>query len=309
MPKDRIKEQVTLGIVGDSAAGKTTLSRGIAQILGVDRVVEICSDDYHRYSRAERSAIGVSALDVEANYIDIMEQHFTLLCSGNAILKPIYNHDGGTLDRPKYIAPQPYVVIEGLLGYTTRRMRQCYDVKVFLAPDEDLRVRWKIQRDTLKRGYSRDEVLASLEKRKEDSPRFISPQRTYADMVVTFFPPPGQADESGGGLHVRIYLRPTLPHPDIGAIAGCDEGLTLELIRGPDGKPVDMLTIGDITDARARKVEDWLWDQIPEASHLRENVGQFTDQKNQRAYSHPLALTQLLITYHMVKAALGVHAV
>jgi phosphoribulokinase len=36
---------VILGIVGDSAAGKTTLSRGIAQILGEDQVTIICTDD------------------------------------------------------------------------------------------------------------------------------------------------------------------------------------------------------------------------------------------------------------------------
>ena len=45
MPKDRVKDQVILGIVGDSAAGKTTLSRGIAEILGRDRVAVMCSDD------------------------------------------------------------------------------------------------------------------------------------------------------------------------------------------------------------------------------------------------------------------------
>ena len=50
-----------------------------------------------------------------------------------------------------------------------------------------------------------------------------------------------------------------------------------------------------------------LWTLLPEAKHLRENVGQF-DVKEPRIISHPLALTQLLITYHMVKAALGVHA-
>lgn len=309
MPKQRVKEQVILGIVGDSAAGKTTLSRGIAEILGRDRVVVICSDDYHRYSRAERAERGVSALDPAANYIDIMEQHFGLLCRGEPILKPIYNHHGGTLDAPEYVTPKPYVIIEGLLGYTTRAMRQCFDVKIYLEPVEELRIRWKIQRDTAKRGYTEAQVRASLEKRKHDSPRFISPQRTYADMVVSFFPPPQDAEESGEHLHVRHYLRPTLPHPDLSDFADQDEGVTLELVRGPDGKPVDMLTIGDITDDRATKLEEYLWGLIPEASHLRDNVGAFTDMDNQPARSHPLALSQLLITYHMVKAALGVHAV
>jgi phosphoribulokinase len=309
VPKQRVKEQVILGIVGDSAAGKTTLSRGIAEILGPDRVAVICSDDYHRFSRTERAARNVSALDPAANYIDIMEQHFGLLCRGQPILKPIYNHSGGTLDSPEYVEPKPYVIIEGLLGYTTREMRQCFDVKVYLEPVEELRIRWKIQRDTAKRGYTEEQVLASLEKRKADSPAFISPQRVFADMVVTFFPPPEDREESGGNLHVRHYLRPTLPHPDLSDFADQDEGVTLELIRGPDGKPVDMLTIGDITDERATKLEEYLWGLIPEASHLRDNVGAFTDMDNQPARSHPLALSQLLITYHMVKAALGVHAV
>lgn len=309
MPKQRVKAQVVLGIVGDSAAGKTTLSAGIAQILGPDRVAVVCSDDYHRHSRVDRAATGLSALDPEANYMDIMEQHFELLYRGEPILKPIYNHKGGTLDAPEYVEPKPYIIVEGLLGFTTRRMRQCFDVKVYLQPEEDLRVRWKIRRDTAKRGYSREQVLAELARREADSPRFIHPQRKYADMVVNFFPPPGRAEETGGHLHVRHYLRPTLPHPDLSEFAHRDEGVTLELTRGPDGKPVDLLTLGDITDERALKLEDYLWEQIPEASHLRENVGRYTNEENRPAISHPLALTQLLITYHMVKAALGVHAV
>ena len=48
---------VILGIVGDSAAGKTTLTSGIAAILDPDRVACICSDDYHRYGRPERGRL------------------------------------------------------------------------------------------------------------------------------------------------------------------------------------------------------------------------------------------------------------
>ena len=66
---------------------------------------------------------------------------------------------------------------------------------------------------------------------------------------------------------------------------------------------------GHIDDRSARRVEDLLWELIPEASHLREHVGAFADRSNRQAKSYPLALTQLLIAYHMVKAALGVHAV
>ncbi len=49
---------IILGIVGDSAAGKTTLTRGIAQVLGPENVTLICTDDYHRYDRQQRAEIG-----------------------------------------------------------------------------------------------------------------------------------------------------------------------------------------------------------------------------------------------------------
>jgi len=87
-------------------------------------------------------------------------------------------------------------------------------------------------------------------------------------------------------------------------------GLKLELSRDIDGKPVDVLDIaGDIDAKRAKAMEELLWGLIPEAQHLRDKLGQFIDEHNETAISHPLALSQLFITYHMVKAAMGVHAI
>ncbi len=312
MLQTRVDHPIILGIVGDSASGKTTLTRGIAQILGADRVATICSDDFHKYSRAERAANGFSALHPDANHIDILEQQLEQLRQGRPILKPVYNHQTGMLEAPEYVAPQPYIIVEGLLGYATRRMRDSYDVKIYLEPDEQLRVRWKIQRDMATRGYSREQVLRSLEKRKDDGPAFIHPQRTFADVVVSFFPPSDSALESGEHLNVRQILRPTLPHPDLTTMLNgrSNSGLLLELARDRDGKPVDVLELqGNLSDTRAERLEDLLWDLIPEASHLRTNVGKFTDEQNRSILSHPLALTQLMITFHMIKAALGVHAV
>lgn len=313
MPKNRrVQRPIILGIVGDSAAGKTTLTAGIANILGPERVVTICTDDYHRYSREERARNGISALDPRGNYIDILEQHIRHLRNGDPILKPIYNHDGGSLDAPEYVKPREYVILEGLLGYSTRAMRDCYDVKVYLEPTEELRRRWKVQRDTQKRGYSKEQVLQSLERRAGDSRDFIRPQRTFADIVVQFYPPEGHADESGAHLNVRHTLRPTLPHPDLTPLLDLSSknGFRLSLARDIDGKPVDVLEIaGDIGRRRAQAMEELLWKLIPEAQHLRENVGLFTDSRNETAMSHPLALSQLFITYHMVKAAMGVHVI
>jgi phosphoribulokinase len=309
MPHNRvINRPIILGLVGDSAAGKSTLASGISAILGPDRVAVLRSDDYHCHARAERRRIGVTALNPRANYLDILEQHLCLLRQGKPVLKPVYDHARGTLERPVLLEPRDFIIVEGLLGYHTRTLRDCYDVKVFLDPDEDLRIKWKTARDCAERGYTADEVAASLERRRDDSQTHILPQRTFADIVVRFHPPENTPDESGARLNARHLLRPTLPHPDLGPVldAGGKSGFRLALARDTDGKPVDVLDIaGDIESRRAKAVEDLLWSLIPEANHLRAPLGQFTDFLGKAQQSHPLALSQLLITYHLVKAALG----
>ncbi len=149
---EQVDHPIILGIVGDSASGKTTLAAGVAQILGEDRCTVMCTDDYHAFDRSERAKLGLSALDPRANYVDILEQHLRLLREGHAILKPLYDHARGTLERPVYLQPKDFVIAEGLLGYTTRAMRDCYDVKIYLDPIEDLRRKWKRRRDTTQRG-------------------------------------------------------------------------------------------------------------------------------------------------------------
>ena len=53
---------ILLGIVGDSAAGKTTIMRGLTQLLGPERVSHVCTDDYHKYDRQERARLNITPL-------------------------------------------------------------------------------------------------------------------------------------------------------------------------------------------------------------------------------------------------------
>src|ERR1022692_2798014 len=76
---------VMLAIAGDSAAGKTTLTRGIAAALGPARATTICVDDYHRYDRAERAGLDFTVLSPAGNYIEVMEQHLQLLALGRPV--------------------------------------------------------------------------------------------------------------------------------------------------------------------------------------------------------------------------------
>jgi phosphoribulokinase len=300
------RRPVLLGIIGDSAAGKTTLSQGLINLLGPERVTHICTDDYHRYDREERARLGITALNPDCNYLDILELHLERLHYGQPILKPVYDHRTGTFIRPAYVNPREFVIVEGLLGFHSAVMRQFYDVKVYLQPPEDLRRVWKVRRDTSKRGYAAQQVLAELEKREPDSCDFIRPQRQYADMVVQFSPPRGvSAEQANGHLDVRLVLRPTIPHPDLtdgpGGQAG-DSGIRLALARDT-GRPVDILEIdGSVTPEQTAYLEETIWQQLPGVQPIpADQFGAYQDGGGMR-HSDPLALTQLLLTYHLLRA-------
>ena len=100
-------------------AGKSTFSNGLVEIIGRDRVTAVCTDDYHKYDRAERSSFGITPLHPECNYIDVMEQHLERLHYGFPILKPVYDHSTGSLVRPEYVVPREFVIVDGLLAFHT----------------------------------------------------------------------------------------------------------------------------------------------------------------------------------------------
>ena len=301
---------IVLGIVGDSAAGKTTMGNGIARILGEHRVTVIDTDDYHRYNRIERTKRKITALHPEGNYLDIIEQHLELLKRGEPVLKPNYNHATGDFDPPAYIEPRQFIIVEGMLGYFTNAMRSCYDIKAFLAPPEELRFMWKLKRDVARRGYTEEGVLKEMALRKRDSETYIQPQRKWADMVISFYPPAECKDETGARLNVSLILRPTLPSPDLSGVLVKDDkegGISLWLDRDM-GLPVDRLEIdGSMPDERAKQLINLLWGHIP-GEHRQEHkdaIGMIAGATGQDTRSYPLAITQLLVGLHLLKAASG----
>jgi phosphoribulokinase len=297
MPRPR---PIILGVVGDSAAGKTTLTRGLVRVLGKDKVAHVCTDDYHRYDREQRKELDITPLNPACNYVDIMAQDLRHLRTGEAILKPVYSHADGTFRAPVYVRPHAFSVVEGLLGYHTPEMRECYDVRVFLKPPEDLRRHWKVQRDCSRRGYTTNEVLAELDRREPDSAAFIRPQERYADMVVSFLP--GETNNPDL-LDAELILREGLPHPDLTPFIGNGgRGITLE-----EGDRERLVRIpGDIDPDRAAELEEGIWDRLHFAPHLRsQRLGEFTIGIDLHR-SESLALVQLLILYHVATARAAV---
>jgi phosphoribulokinase len=291
-----VARSIVVGIVGDSGAGKTTVSRGLVRVLGDQHVTHVSADDYHRYDRRRRTELGVTPLHPDSNHLDILTQHLIHLRRGEPVLKPVYNHRNGEFEAPVYVRAANFLVVEGLLNFHSETLRSAHDVRVMLTPPERLRRAWKLKRDCTRRGYTTDEVLAELDVRAADSEAFIEPQREHADIVVAFRP--GRAGDPAH-LDADVVLRDTLPHPDLSPLLdGSSDGPALIkrerewLLRIP----------GDLDPGHAAELEEAVWERMSFASHLRiRRLGEFTVGTD-LLRSDSLALVQLLILYHVVTA-------
>jgi phosphoribulokinase len=289
---------VMLAIAGDSASGKTTITSGLLRALGPDRCTAVCVDDYHRYDRQERRGLPFTALHPDCNYIDIVEQHLQLLATGHPVLKPVYDHHTGLLARPEYVEPRQFVIVEGLLPLHTRLAAACFDVTVYLNPPEEIRRAWKIRRDTAQRGYTSQQVRAELGRREPESAAFIRPQRRRADIVVRFAPVAQRRDPPGTPLSAELLLRPTIRHPDLSAVLS--DSMHLKLTRDEDGRPVDALHIhGYVPREDSQMLEKAIWADFGDGADLPRSLGELDNGQR----SEPLAITQLLLLYHLLEAA------
>jgi phosphoribulokinase len=296
---------ILLGIAGDSAAGKTTLTRGLVRILGEAQVTHVCADHYHRYDRGQRAKRRVTPLNPDCNYLDILEHDLEHLRAGAPILKPVYRHQDGTFGPAEYVSPGTFTIVEGLLAMHTPAMRDTYDVRVYLDPPEDLRRQWKVQRDCTRRGYTTDQVLEELDRREPDAEAYVRPQQRHADLVISFMP-----GERGDQEHLdaKVTMRPGLIHPELSGLGnGCDDGVSV-VERGAE---TCLWVPGQIRPEQSAAIQEAIWERMHFASHLRtERLGEFTvGTRLQRSES--LAITQLLVLYQLVtaRAAIAVGAV
>jgi phosphoribulokinase len=290
-----VSRAIVVGVIGDSGAGKTTVTRGLVRVLGDDRVTHVSADDYHRFDRRRRAELGVTPLHPDSNHLDILTQHLIHLRRGEPVLKPVYSHRDGTFQPPVYVRPASFLVVEGLLNFHTETLRSVHDVRVALMPPEQLRRAWKVKRDCTRRGYTTDEVLAELDRRQHDAEAFIQPQREHADIVIAFRP----SSRDPAHLDADVILRDTLPHPDLQPLLdGTSSGPALVkrerewLLRIP----------GDLDPDHAAALEEAVWERMSFANHLRiRRLGEFTVGTD-LLRSDSLALVQLLILYQVVTA-------
>ncbi|HEX8904959.1 MAG TPA: hypothetical protein VF771_08980, partial [Longimicrobiaceae bacterium] len=271
-----------LGIVGDSGSGKSTVAQGVASLIGADRVSTLELDDYHRYTRAERQEMGVTALHPTVHNFPLMQEHLRLLGRGRPVRNRRYDHSDGTFGPIRVVHPNEVVLVRGLLGFPTDELRAAYDLAVFLQPEPELLFRWKLRRDVKTRGYSEAEVLKHIARHLLDSKEYVLPQADRADLVVQYEIPEWDAPDS----EVRATL--TLRRGAAEAVRGNGIMHRFDGFVSFDEGDDDALTLTVDAHLPCEMVDGWAEERFPE-SFTPGVLGSFMDDDGGESRLVPLA--------------------
>jgi uridine kinase len=177
-----------IGIAGDSGAGKDKAAALLTQLLGERDVILLSGDDYHRWERGDAKWQQLTHLDPKSNRLHEQLEHSVALRGGRGIVKAAYDHQSGTFTRPETVDPRKNIIVQGLHSFLLEQQRRLFDLRVFMDPDERLRLFWKLRRDASLRGHSPASVKAALGKRAKDRLASVLPQREHADLVLSLRP-------------------------------------------------------------------------------------------------------------------------
>lgn len=173
-----------IGVGGDSGSGKTTFSNMVKNLYGPSQTTIIKGDDMHKWERGDNNWRKKTHLDPSSNHIHKEIEFIKFLKKGITIKRRSYDHKSGKFTIPSKIKSKRVVIYEGLHPFYLSDMKNSFDISFFIQPDENLRKKWKIERDTNKRGYSKEKIIKQLKDREKDSLKYIQSQAAAADVVV-----------------------------------------------------------------------------------------------------------------------------
>ena len=179
---------VIIGVAGGTASGKTTVSDAILERVGRQHIIYLQHDSYYRdlsyLPLEERTKLNFDHPD--ALETELLVSHLRQLQAGEPVEVPIY--DFATYRRSeetRRIEPRSVILLEGLLIFVDKELREMMDVKLYVDTDADLRFIRRLQRDIQERGRTMESVIHQyLTTVRPMHLEFVEPSKRYADIII-----------------------------------------------------------------------------------------------------------------------------
>ncbi len=188
------QKPIVFGVAGGTASGKTTVATTILDAVGAAKVAYLPHDAYYK-DRPDLSLDERAGLNYDhPNSLEtkLLVKHIDKLLDGEAVQVPVYDFTGHRrTEETLLVEPCPIILVDGILIFTKRRLRELMDIRVFVDTDSDVRFIRRMNRDINERGRSLDSVVAQyLDTVRPMHLKFVEPSKRFADVIIP-----------GGGLN------------------------------------------------------------------------------------------------------------
>ncbi|MDU4652439.1 uridine kinase [Sneathia sanguinegens] len=192
-------DRIIIGIAGGTGSGKTSVANLIVEDLEKfgSSVALLEQDSYYKdhleLTYEQRRKLNYDHPD--AIDFDLLIKHIKALKNGEDIDKPKYDFTKHKrMEEKEHITSKPIIIVEGILILTLAKIRDLFDVKIFVDTDDDIRLLRRIERDMNERGRSFDNIKEQYIKTvKPMHLEFVEPAKRYADIII----PRGKSNKVG----------------------------------------------------------------------------------------------------------------
>ena len=178
---------LVIGIAGGTGSGKTPLMKSLMGQFG-DEITVLSHDNYYRahYDLPYEARCKLNYDEPAAFETELMVRHLEELRAGRPVQCPVYDFTIHNRSDPVVLLePKRVIMVEGILIFENKALRDQMDIKIFVDTDADIRLCRRIKRDVNKRGRSMESVLLQYQATvKPMHDRYVEPSKRFADLVV-----------------------------------------------------------------------------------------------------------------------------
>ena len=181
-------EVTVIGVAGGTGSGKSTLVKRLQDAFKNDDVATLCHDYYYKahpdLSYEERTKLNYD--HPQAFDTDMMVEHIRALKNNVPIERPVYSFvEHNRTSETVAVKPSKVIIIDGILIFENKELRDLMDIKVYVDTDADIRLARRILRDVRDRGRSMESVITQYTSTvKPMHEEFVEPSKRYADVII-----------------------------------------------------------------------------------------------------------------------------